>query len=522
MNDIGDDLLPVDEIFSDDLLALGFVITEDDRIRYIGAPDQGPRFKINRSARINQAHIEALHSHVLDESSGANNFTGAIRTIVIDRLVGMGMHVLQIPEGSKRQVPILVSGNIWSAPRVVVFCGEVIEDLGILSYRDACDDGIPFGSIVAFAKALLGENALYSTTGLILANPGHKLWYNEGWHAVTEDTFHGQHSSSPVGRERPVSPRNVLYNGGINEHIRNVLEGILIRNNFEVDARIDVVGLSEGGHAAITYLKNRWGFWSPNISSLTLINPEMMGKIDTKIDDLKDPKSFSWFMKYRCRGWAISDKPVGTRLPGLGDLHGGCNVYSSGEVTKSSCMMTRGMAHVLTWMNIMHQCPSATEKFDVDPGETDPSSEVDPASLTNEIMIQELPGGKDELCNLGFRSEKDITNMMKTFLASVKFTDGIATFFNDRLKPRNNEVKDDDEVQDDDDHDVPILISPPLASGVTSSVPSALDVSAGVPDALPVTAPDAVVEGTYDDVIRGQVGPFDLSDLQDIREEAEE
>jgi hypothetical protein len=169
----------------------------------------------------------------------------------------MGMDIVQIPVDNKRRVPILMSSNVRNASRVVVFCGEVVEDLGILSYRDLCDDGFPYGSIVTFARALLGENAFHSSTGLIIANPGHKLWYNEGWRAVTEDTYHGQHASSAVGRERPLSPRNNLYNGGINQHIRKVLERILIGKNFQVNARIDIVGQSEGGQAAISYLKSR-------------------------------------------------------------------------------------------------------------------------------------------------------------------------------------------------------------------------------------------------------------------------
>jgi hypothetical protein len=275
--------------------------------------------------------------------------------------------------------------------------------------------------------------------------------------------------------------------------------------------------------------------------------------MDTKVDDLNDPKSFTWFMKNRCRGWAISDKPIGTRLPGLDDLHGGCSIYSAGEATKSACMMTRGIAHILTWMNIMHHCPLATEKSDVNPGEHDSSIVVDPDSLTSTLVVDEIPGSKAELCSLGFRYEKDIAEMTEAFVASVKFTDGSngsATFFNDRMKRHNNEMMDDDEVNDDYNCDISIIITPPPASEVTSSVPSAHDAAppvaaplvaaplvaaplvaapnaaAGVPDAPPaappVTAPDAVVEGTYDDVIRGQVGPFDLGDLQDIREEAEE
>ncbi|KAJ5384419.1 hypothetical protein N7517_002330 [Penicillium concentricum] len=522
MNTILGDLLPDDVVFAEELLELGFVITDDDRIRYVGAPDQGPRFKINRSARINKAHIEALHK--------------AIRTIIIDRLLGMGMHFMKVPKGSKRQVPILVSGNVDTAPRVVVFCGEIIEDLGIFSYRDVCDEGVSFGSILGFAKALLGENAQDSPNALILANAGQKIWYNSGWYAMTEDSYHGHHSASGMDRERPLSPRNMLDKGGIVEHVRNIFEGLLIRNNFQVDAKIDVIGLSEGGHAAITYLKSQWSFWSPNISSLSLINPETIAKTETKIGDLKDPKSFSWFMKYRCRGWAVSDKPVGTRVPGLELLHGGCNTYSSGESTKSSCMVTRGMAHILTWMNIMHECPAAMEKFDVVPGKIDPDNEVVPASLSDDI---ELTGGKLEGHDLATLNHFKklltgviFTDKMVTFFKD-KYTDEMASFSNDKSKHGDNddtydesESSEGDKVEKNDEYDDLSDLVPGPADPSPSAVPSSLRdalpdiVPAEVPDALPVTAPDAPIpEGAYADVIRGQTGPFDLSDLQDIREE---
>ncbi|KAJ5835112.1 hypothetical protein N7447_001138 [Penicillium robsamsonii] len=556
MNSILGDLLPDDVVFAEDLLELGQVFHIQRDIPALGTnsrlndtglssptmtgSDQGPRFKINRSARINKAHIEALHSCDLDESSGANNFTEAIHTIVIDRLLGMGMHFMKIPKGSNRQVPILVSGNVDTAPRVVVFCGEIIEDLGVFSYRDICDDGVSFGSILGFAKALLGENAQDSPNALILANAGHKIWYNSGWYAVTEDSYHGHHCTSAVERERQLSPRNMLDKSGIVEHVRNIFEGILIRNNFQVDARIDVIGLSEGGHAAITYLKSQWSFWSPNISSLSLINPETIAKAETNIDDLKDPQSFSWFMKYRCRGWTVCDKPIGVRLPDLNLLHGGCNTYSSGESTKSSCMITRGMAHILTWMNIMHQCPAAMEKFDVVPGKTGSDNEVVPASLSNDI---EPTGGKVEVHTLetlndmkGFLTGLILTDKMVTFFKD-KYTDEMARFSNDKFNHADSdgtygdsESSEGDRVEKGDEYDnlpnlapgPPDLFSPAVPSSLRDALPGLI--TARVPGALPVTPPDAPApeDACYDDVSRGRTGPFDLSDTQDIREEVEE
>ncbi|OQE10952.1 hypothetical protein PENVUL_c003G09701 [Penicillium vulpinum] len=481
MNGLPEGFLPDDSVFPEDLLELGFVLTKDDKIRWSDAPGQGPRYKINRSDRLNRVHVEALHS--------------VIRTCVLDRLTGMGMDLTMIPKDSNRQVPILMSSNIDTAPRVVVFCGEIIEDLGMFSYRDACDDGIPFGAIVGFAKALLGENAQSSPNALIIANAGHTVWYNEGWRSVTSDTFANKHRGSFVERLRPVTDRNAV-NSGVNEHIEDIFQGILMRSNFKVGARIDVIGLSEGGGAVIEFLKNRWGFWFPHISSISLINPESIVKTDLNIDDMKDPRSFAWFMKYRARAWTITDKPIGTRLPGLNLLHG-CNTYSSGEGAKSTCMIPRGVGHILTWMNMMHYCLFGLETFDVVPGETDADMEVVLPWLCPDTKIPRLPSGKIEVHSL------EVMNQTKGYLTGVTFSDNIVSFFNEKLYPPSDSDSDDNSefsaaygAENHQYYDAPL--------------PSAF------PDAPPIP------EGTYyGDVIRGQTGPFDLSNLQDIREEDE-
>ncbi|KGO78216.1 hypothetical protein PITC_035840 [Penicillium italicum] len=524
MNGIPEDLLPDDMVFAEDLLGLGFVITKDDKIRYIAAPDQGPRYKVNRSDRINKVHIAALHK--------------AVRTCVIDRLLGLGMHFMKIPKGSKQQVPIMVSGNVTTAPRVVVFCGEIIEDLGVFSYRDACDDGISFGSILGFAKGLLGENAQDSPNALILANAGHTVWHNAGWLAMTTESIQGQHRTAAVQRKRPLSARNMV--GSIGEHVQNIFEQVLMRSNFRVGARIDIIGLSEGGHAVMKYLKNQWSFWSPHISSLSLINPETILGTNTKTDDLKDPKSFAWFMKYRCRAWVICDKPIGTRVPSLHLPHG-CNTYSSGEGTKSACMITRGVGHILTWMNIMHYSPMAMEKFDVVPGETDPSNDAILASLINDAS--EVPGGKVEVHGL------DVMNQVLGFLTGVTFTKEVIAFFNDKLHPEDDSDESDDDsecstvyrVENDDEFDalpdVPKVIPNASLDGSLDafSAPSVLPdapplASSNVLPDAPNVHSDALIDALsvpetpthYDDVIVGKTRPFDLKDLQDIREEEDE
>lgn len=283
-------------------------------------------------------------------------------------------------------------------------------------------------------------------------------------------------------------------------------------------------------------------------------------------------------MKHRSRGWTLSGKPLGTRVPGLEHLHG-CNTYSSGENTKSTCMVTRGVGHILTWMNIMHYSPMAMEKFDVVPGETDPSSEAVRAPLPDD-MVPEVPGSKIEVRSL------EVMNQIKGLLTGVTFTKEMITFFNDKLSfvdAKDDESDGDSEcsavymVEKDGAFDalpdvpdaspgtsrdgVPVPDGLPGSSSETTPKPSPLpspgafreasrgmfpDVLPDVPGVLPVGlgvsgmsdlpgVPPGVPPGAlagalsvpeiptyYDDIIVGKTDPFNLSDLQDIREDEQE
>lgn len=186
--------------------------------------------------------------------------TGAIRGIILDRLIGMCMNPFQLPVTpgvSKPNAPVFVSSNLANASRIVVFIGELVEDLGVFSYRDICDEGVSFGSVLKLAKAVLGENPQDSPTTLILANPGQQIWHNASGTPMTVEAFHGRARHSAVARERPLSLRNAIQgNTSLANHTEYIFEKILF-NALPIGAKVDVLGLSEGGFAALMYLKKR-------------------------------------------------------------------------------------------------------------------------------------------------------------------------------------------------------------------------------------------------------------------------
>lgn len=202
----------------------------------------------------------------------------------------------------------------------------------------------------------------------------------------------------------------------------------------------------------------------------------------------------------------------------------------------------------------MHYSPMATEKFDVVPGESDLSSEAADALLLSDILL-EVPGGKIEVHSL------EVMNQIKSFLTGVTFTKEMVTFFNAKFSFDSDGDSDGDSectaVYVGENHDafdalpdvpdtapgtsrdgLPVPDVLPGASSEASRgiIPNVLPDDPGVPPVglgvfgMPGALPDVLADALsvpetqthYDDVIVGQTGPFNLSDLQDIREDEQE
>jgi hypothetical protein len=176
----------------------------------------------------------------------------------MDRLIGLSVKPVQLPvaeDVTKPSVPVLVSDNISTASRVVVFIGELSADLGVFSYREVCEEGISFGSVINLAKAVLGEIPQDSPNALIVANPGQRIWHNDTGSTMNFENFRSRARRSAVGCERPESIRNAVEgNASLDEHTQYIFEKHL-RPFLPLGAKVDVIGLSEGGYAALMYLK---------------------------------------------------------------------------------------------------------------------------------------------------------------------------------------------------------------------------------------------------------------------------
>lgn len=176
-------------------------------------------------------------------------------------------------------VPIMVSHNLTTASRIIVVFGEPIQDMGVWAYRTVGSENINAGSAVDFARAVLNLNsnananaAGHNTNGtsekacspqneqdiaLVLANTGQLVFHCASGQAMTLVSWSNLPRVSAVDSAPGMTRRNKIP-GSLDwqEHVGSVFDGILAARGQLVrhDAKIDVIGLAEGGLGAIRYL----------------------------------------------------------------------------------------------------------------------------------------------------------------------------------------------------------------------------------------------------------------------------
>jgi hypothetical protein len=115
---------------------------------------------------------------------------------------------------------------------------------------------------VAFARAILGQKPgagfKDADTALLLANTGQLIWHCGSSRAITTQTRLALPRSSAVDTPLTMTRRNKIpSNQDWQEHVACVFDEILSARGRLVkeDAKIDIIGLSEGGLGAIRYLE---------------------------------------------------------------------------------------------------------------------------------------------------------------------------------------------------------------------------------------------------------------------------
>ncbi|RDW72311.1 uncharacterized protein DSM5745_07483 [Aspergillus mulundensis] len=346
--------LPADPVFPADLKELGYFINDKDQIRKISDPTQDFQFKINKNDRWNEVQRGAMNE--------------CIREIVLSRLRNLGLITLCLPLTSgpkKPHVPVLVSRNLASASRIILVFGEPVQDLGIWAYRSVGAEAINAGSAVDFVKAILHDSTSRTSkkggdVAVVLANTGQLIWHCGTGRAMTIPTWLALPRPSAVDPPLAETRRNKIPgNANWQEHVDSVFEGIFAARGRLVrrDAKIDVIGVSEGGLGAVRYLARNWSNWCTNISAIALANP-----LHTKFDlheintptknTTSDPTSFASFISSRCRAYVLSPEPLGLpiSITETQELDHGCNCFSGGEALHAECIMPSAWRHMMAWL----------------------------------------------------------------------------------------------------------------------------------------------------------------------------
>lgn len=207
------------------------------------------------------------------------DWTECIRSIVLSRLEALGMWTLRLPVNAQahdKHVPILCSANLSTAKRIVVVLGSPDQELGIWTYRSISEKGINTGSMVNFAKAVLGKEEQGpkrndDNIALVIANNGQLLYHCGSGTTVSRKTWLALPVESAAHPPIKQTYRNVIPgNANWREHVRYIFENVLVAGGLFVqpDAKIDIIGVEEGGLGAVEYLIENCKFFLSAVTQL--------------------------------------------------------------------------------------------------------------------------------------------------------------------------------------------------------------------------------------------------------------
>jgi hypothetical protein len=163
----------------------------------------------------------------------------------MSRMADLGFHLARVPIGkmaSEPHVPILVTKNLATAPRIVVVLNMASEELAFFSCRIV--EGIGRGGIKAgTAEQLTARLMSYKDdpeTAIVIANNGSLIWDRKGSKAVTRRAFSALPRKTAISEHPRLTAKNFVEENKFPEdHTRYILDQV-IRNHAIKDRKVDV------------------------------------------------------------------------------------------------------------------------------------------------------------------------------------------------------------------------------------------------------------------------------------------
>ncbi|KAI9733309.1 MAG: hypothetical protein M1834_003393 [Cirrosporium novae-zelandiae] len=324
--------LPKDPLFPSNLEALGLFVNDKDQIRQIKNPEQEYPYRISKNDRVNEMHKEAIHIW--------------IRKNILGRLQDLGLEILRLPLGASTtepHVPVLVSQDLSTKKRVLVYIGDRSNELGVIAYRIIGHEGIAKGSlidIVKLARSINPDNEEHSL-GFIIANPGQLVWHRRESQTLSFATWECLPKKSAV--EVPIqmdSTKNCIPdNENSQKHVASIFNHV-IKNHVNPNAKLDIIGVCEGAMDIVQFLNRNWSVWGSCTSAIALSEPYH------DFEYLTDP-NFRNFLAQHCRAYFAGEGGLDEEAPESSRF--GCKCYYSGEGYILECIFPKAARSILSF-----------------------------------------------------------------------------------------------------------------------------------------------------------------------------
>jgi hypothetical protein len=242
--------LPADHQIPQTLDDLGYFINEKQQIRSKANPDDLFNYKVSRDDRYNEMRRTVLHRIIRDEVS--------------QRMTALNMSLLYLPQmtaakpTTEQHLPIYTTNleELKCKSRIVVVVPDNHSELGTWAFGDTLDEpGLEVGSAISLTRLIAWHEQ--NAPGLIIMNPGEMYFSHEFNRPMTLQAWQDRSRASPYHPMPRIDDQwnRIPGNESPEKHVQYVFENIVNNKKFaNPDAKIDVIGVKDGGEIALAYL----------------------------------------------------------------------------------------------------------------------------------------------------------------------------------------------------------------------------------------------------------------------------
>lgn len=274
---------------------------------------------------------------------------------------------------------VLVSDDLATADRVLLFVGETAQDLGVLAHRVVGGGGgIEQGSILSMVRAVQEGGVANDKDGkppaIIIGNPGELFWWPEARRSLSLPAVSGMPRPSAAHlNPRKYAENTIPGHENADKHVASLFKDLLTCGAGAgldcVDSpmakrtsvpRITAIGIAGGADALEGFFDHpeRWQTWGPHMDSLVVLGG-LYEAHHIKTD------AFRAFLRQRARAYIASEAVIDTPVAGPDGndqaaraTRYGCPVHSSGTSWLTELMFIEARSAILEWGAMVSNDPT--------------------------------------------------------------------------------------------------------------------------------------------------------------------